>query len=147
MKVHVELSYILKDAPTDFNTLESSDRTVYIWSDKRGHLSSQEPWSVFTRQSINETNNHSGIMEIWSLDYHTTDPPKQPDDMWSESYKTMVKKNHVIEWHPTISLLRVIWKQSMETIQQNKVLAPIISSLEEFKLDYPGAGLSVLSLS
>jgi hypothetical protein len=147
MKVHIELSYILKDEPKEFKTLELNHRSVYIWCDKRGYLNSQDPWIVFTRKSRNLSNNPNGIMEIWSHNYDTTDPPKQTDDMWTESYKTLIKKNHVIEWHPTISLLRVIWVQSMETLQQNKVLVPIISSLEEFNLDYPGAGLSVLSLS
>jgi hypothetical protein len=77
-------------------------------------------------------------MEIWLLDQEITDPHKNTDDMWTESYKTIQKKNHTIEWHPMLNMLRLIWVQTAETIQQKKLIAPIISSFEQFELDFPG---------
>ena len=138
MKVQVELSFILDEEPEDFKTVqEIQSRSVYIWLDKRGYLEVNDPWKTFTRKSITQIESPHGVMEIWTSDSDLNDPPNDVDDMWIENYKSISKKSHTIEWHQSINILKLTWNQTIETIQQKKVITPIISSLEYFNLDFP----------
>jgi len=147
MKIQAEISYILESEPDEFKTVEEiNTRSVYMWLDKRGYLNNTTPWTVCTRQSINLTYEQGhGIMEVWLLDNEISDPHKNTDDIWTENYKTIQKKNHTIEWHPMLNMLRLIWVQNTETIRQKKLIAPIITSLEQFELDFPGFPVLIFS--
>ena len=100
--------------------------------------STEEPWTTFTRKSITETLDENGFMEIWSEDDSISDTFNKFDDMWSETYKSLDKKNHIVEWHPTQHMLRLVWSQTTETLTQKKLVSSIISSLDHLELTFPG---------
>ena len=77
-------------------------------------------------------------MEIWSNDDDLCNSPNNFDDMWSEAYKLIDKKNHIVEWHPSQNMLRFVWSQTIETLKQKKLVSSIISSLNQLELTFPG---------
>jgi len=139
MKVQSEITFILDKEPEEFKNIDIfKSRTIYVWQNRRGYLSTEEPWITFSRKSVTETLNVNGFMEIWLEDKDICDSPNKPDDMWLETYKSIDKKNHILEWHPTQNMLRLVWSQTMETIKQQKLVSSIISSLNQLDLTFPG---------
>jgi hypothetical protein len=77
-------------------------------------------------------------MEIWSEDDSISDTSNKFDDMWSETYKSIDKKNHIVEWHPSQNMLRFVWSQTIETLKQKKLISSVISYIDQLELRFPG---------
>jgi hypothetical protein len=139
MKVLVEISYTLKEEPEEFKTqTEALTRKVYIWLNRRGYLLQDEPWKTFSRLSTMDTQPENSFMEVWSDDKNDiSDPPNDTDDMWSETYKLIVKKHCTLEWHPEIKQLKIIWFQSQETLKEHKIIKQVMSEIENLSLGFP----------
>jgi hypothetical protein len=139
MKVIGEISYILKDEPEEFKLINNTfSRCVYIWSNRRGYLDSDKPWQTFSRLSTMDKTPDFGFMEVWTDDKNDiSDPPNDTDDMWSESYKHIEKKNYTLEWHKNINQLRITWIQNLATLKDHKIITQVISEIENLGLGFP----------
>jgi hypothetical protein len=139
MKVFVEISYILKEEPVEFNQItDTTVRNLYIWQNRRGYLLANEPWKTFSRLSIMDSQPENSFMEVWSDDkYDISDPPNDTDDMWVENYKSIEKKNYTLEWHSAIKQLKITWIQSYETLKDHKIITQVMSEIENLSLGFP----------
>lgn len=144
MKVQVEMSFLLKDDPEIFKTLEIKSRDVYVWQKYRGYLSTDNPWKTFIRcsetqeqeQEQEQPQEPTTFMEVWEYgDIH--DPPPNVDDIWKEQYKIITHENYTMEWHTTINMLRITWCQSKDTLMQQKLTKQIITLLDSMNLECP----------
>ena len=138
MKVQVEMSFIIKDDPELFKTLEIKSRDVYVWQKYRGYLTTDEPWQTFIRCSETQTQTQepTTFMEVWEHG-NMNDPPPNVDDIWKEQYKIIERENYTMEWHLKINTLRITWCQSKDTLKQQKLMKQIISLLESMNLECP----------
>jgi hypothetical protein len=139
MKVLVEISYTLNEEPEEFKLqTDICTRKVYIWLNRRGYLLQDEPWKTFSRLSIMDSQPENSFMEVWSDDKNDiSDPPNDTDDMWTENYKSIEKKNYVLEWHPEYKQLKLIWFQSHETLKDHKIITQVMSEIENLSLGFP----------
>lgn len=138
MKVQVEMSFLVKDDPELFKTLETKSRDVYVWQKYRGYLSTDNPWKTFIRCSEMQTQDEepTTFMEVWEHG-DISDPPPNVDDIWNEQYKIIEHENYTMEWHSKINMLRITWCQSKATLMQQKITKQIITLLDSMNLECP----------
>jgi hypothetical protein len=140
MKIVVELSYTINQEPDDF--LSNNDKTariVYHWANRRWYFDSTNPIMAFTRIDLKEPGEQYGFLEAWTYDEHDiSNPPNDTDDMWLEDFKTIERKNHMLEWHPSINQLRITWRQNEDTLKQQKLISPVVETLANLGLEFPG---------
>ena len=139
MKVLVEISYTLNEEPEEFKSqTDILTRKVYIWLNRRGYLLQDEPWKTFSRLSMMDSQPENSFMEVWSDDKNDiSDPPNDTDDMWTEYYKSIEKKNCTLEWHPQTKQLKITWFQSHETLKDHKIITQVMSEIENLSLGFP----------
>ena len=139
MKFQVELTYTLADEPAQFKTVaEINNRKVYVWASTRGYLENTDgEWAVFNRASTMIETPTSGYLEYWNRSLNEISPPKDLDDIWNESYKSIVKPKLTIEWHTEINQLRLTWVQSSDTLQTKKLLSAVLDEIKSMDLDPP----------
>jgi len=139
MKVLVEISYTLNEEPEEFKPqTDILTRKVYIWLNRRGYLLQDAPWKTFSRLSLMDSQPETSFMEVWSDDKNDiSDPPNDTDDMWTEYYKSIEKKNHSLEWHPQNKQLKITWYQSHETLKDHKIITQVMSEIENLSLGFP----------
>jgi len=139
MKVLVEISYTFDEEPDEFKIqTEILTRIVYVWLNRRGYLIQNTPWKTYSRLSIMDSQPDAGFMEIWSDDKNDiSDPPHDAEDMWSDSYKLIEKKNCTLEWHPKTKQLKISWFQSRETLKEHKIITQVMSEIENLNLGFP----------
>jgi len=133
VKIRVEVSYDLATEPPEFNTLNETTRTVYLWLNKRSQFVSDQVWQVMTRASHYDDEPSAAFVELWrpTLDEN---PPVDIDDTWIENYKSIEKDKLTLEWHPSHRSLRVVWSQMEETLREGKVLASVQQEVERLAL-------------
>lgn len=136
MKVQVEMSFLVKDDPELFKTLETKSRDVYVWQKYRGYLSTDNPWKTFIRCSEMQDQEPTTFMEVWEHG-DISDPPPNVDDIWNEQYKIIEHENYTMEWHSKINTLRITWCQSKDTLMQQKITKQIITLLDSMNLKCP----------
>ena len=138
MKVQAEISYILEGEPDVFKSVEKTqNRVVYVWGKKRAYLIG-EFLVKFHRISTMTEEPQNGFMEVWSDDNDDmSDPPPNVDDNWIETYKTIAYKNYTLEWHHDTNMLRFGFQQNLETLKEQKIVAPIVKAIGTFGLDFP----------
>jgi hypothetical protein len=137
MKVQAEISYKLDEEPAVFKDVtETHNRVVYIWGKKRGYLTT-DLWVKLDRISTMDQEPQNGFMEVWSTDNDISDPPKDLDDNWVETYKTISNNKYTIEWHTHINMLRFIWRQNLESLEQQKIDTQIVKAIGDFGLGFP----------
>lgn len=138
MKFQVELTYTIQDEPAIFKEIsELCSRKVYIWATKRAYVESDSPLSVFTRASMMNEMVGPGYLEMWGESTDETCPPSNIDDEWVESYKTLTKGKVSLEWHPSVTQVRLVWFQTPETLQNKKILAVALEQIQELNLAPP----------
>lgn len=142
MKVKIEVSFIIESEPSIFSDTDKAVRTVYLWLNKRGQLDSDNSWIISKRLSITEQicndETQKGFVEVWGIDTdNMTNPPNDIDDIWKEEFKFIEMKNYRIEWHPNQTLLRISWIQNSESLQEHKIVSPVLLQLEKMGLDFP----------
>jgi hypothetical protein len=136
MKVNIELNYQQENEPSQFKSIENiQTRKVYLWSDYRGILEN-ENWRTQKREST--TNNETDIfMEVWSDTNEENNPPADPDDCWTETYKTISLNSIIMEWHPELNIWRICWSQSANTLKDHKIMRNISECLKDESLILP----------
>lgn len=138
MKTLAEISYTLDIEPSEFTQAETTTRIVYIWSNRRGYLIPDVPWKTYSRLSIMDSQPDIGFMEIWSEDKNDiSDPPHDADDMWTENYKLIEKKNYSMEWHPQTKQLKIVWLQLSESLKAHKIITQVMTEIENLNLACP----------
>lgn len=138
MKVLVEAIYQLDSEPTIFSSVAASERTVYIWSTKRAYLETEKPYCVVERASMfTEQPNLAGCIEVWNPSTEQTDPPKKPDDSWTETVKQIQLEQVQLEWHPLEHQIRLSWQQSLKSLQQGLLLSPVQQQIQQLGLEFP----------
>jgi len=142
VKIRVEVNYTMEREPSDFAAAAVKTRTVYLWSDKRALLEADTPWYVTKRLSCYEVEPTGGFIELWqpTLDMN---PPNLLDDTWIERYKSIEHEHVTLEWHPDDGLLRMIWLQTLQTLQAEKIL--VSAEREMNRLELPPPYLSLVS--
>ena len=142
MKVKIEVSFIIKSEPAIFIDADKSNRTVYLWLNKRGQLDSDNSWVISKRLSITEEINtgetQKDFVEVWGIETdNMMNPPNDIDDIWKEEFKFIEMKNYRLEWHPEQTLLRISWAQNSESLQDHKIASPVLLEIEKMELDFP----------
>lgn len=138
MKVLIEAIYQLVSEPAIFSSIIESERTVYIWSTKRAYLETEKPYCVFERASMfADQPSLAGCIEVWNPLLEQTDPPKEPDDSWTETIKQIQLEQVSLEWHPLEHLIRLSWLQSRESLQQGRLLSQAQRQIQQLGLEFP----------
>jgi hypothetical protein len=136
MTNRVELNYILKNEPNDFIHIQKQfNRHVYIWKDLKICLEDNGDLNSWIRTSEMLNEPVHGFMEVWSS--FDTIIPTKIDNQWVEKYKLITNQSFNIEWHPELSLLRIIWYQNKDTLKINKILATVMKYLTNNNLAMP----------
>lgn len=138
MKFQVELTYTIPEEPSMFKQISTlNSRKVYVWASKRAYLEEDSPLLIVARASDMKDESGPGYLEMWSESTDETCPPKNIDDIWLESYKTLVKGKLSIEWHPSVTQVRLVWFQTPETLQNKKLLAAVLEQIQDLGLQAP----------
>ena len=138
MKVLIEAIYRLESEPALFSSVEASERTVYIWSTKRAYLEPEKSYCVVERQSIfTEQPSLTGCIEVWNPATEQTDPPKKPDDSWTETVKQIQLEQVQLEWHPLEHQIRLSWQQSRKSLEQGLLLSHAQQQILQLGLEFP----------
>jgi len=136
MKIRVELNYILQDEPVIFKGIETKERKVYIWEDKRTLLESVG--DLITTQlcsQINEEPISNSHMEYQvQIDTQT---PASIDTCWLENYKLITNPIFSLEWIVESKVLRLLWTQMKASLQEEKLKAKVLTQVQELGLDIP----------
>lgn len=136
MTNRVELNYILEKEPVQFiNVPVLNSRNTYIWEDKRSYLESDGEFCSWIRTSEMVEKPNSAFMEIWTE--FDTNIPVKTDNNWSETFKLIQESTFSMEWHNEIHLLRIIWFQNLKSLNETKLLGPVVKKLEIMDLEIP----------
>lgn len=138
MKINLELNYSLEDEPVQFKTVEQlNKRKIYVWEDRRVSIGEDGSYVDLMRASEPSYNEEAPdvLLEIWQ---NTTSviPPK-PDDIWTETYKSIDYTKAFLEWHPSQKLLKLCWDQQSDSYQAGKVKAVVVELLQSMNLTLP----------
>lgn len=130
-KIQFEANFLLDEEPVEFKNLQmTGKRTVYIWEDKRGVFTKDDPFIVWKRRSYMEKEPVGGAIELWE---QTSEEaiPKVISDIWEEHFKVSQQDKVITEWHPSQKLLRLVWSQRP---QGEKVLQQVAQLMKRWGL-------------
>jgi hypothetical protein len=138
MKINLELNYSLEQEPEQFKTIDRlNKRKIYLWEDRRVSVGEDGSYDDFMRAS--EPNNNDDtpdpLLEIWQRT--TSVIPPHPDDIWTESYKSIDYTKAFLEWHPSQKLLKLCWDQQSDSYQAGKVKTVVVELLQSMNLELP----------
>jgi len=138
MKINLELNYILEEEPEQFKPVEKLNmRKIYIWENRRVSVETDGSYVDFMRASEPSKNHeaHEGLLEVWQP--ATSVIPPIPDDIWTETYKSIDYTKAFLEWHPSQKLLKLCWDQQSDSYQVGKVKAIVVEMLQSINLELP----------
>ena len=138
MKINLELYYSLEQEPEQFKTIEKLNiRKIYVWEDRRVSIGEDGSYIDLIRASEPTMNEEAvtGLLEIWQNTVSVI--PPQPDDIWTESYKSIDYTKAFLEWHPSQKLLKLCWDQQSDSYQAGKVKAVVVELLQSLNLTLP----------
>jgi hypothetical protein len=94
---------------------------------------------VYSRATTIDSNDSDdkNITEVWFPNNINPPTPPNPDDMWTEIYKEILKDNYTLEWFPHTNQMRIYWNQTIKTLIQGKILKQIQAELQNRNLILP----------